>query len=733
MNVRWPAAIFALLVLAVYLFCMTPGVFWRDSAEFAFIGHQMDISHPAGSPTFAMFSKLLSFFPLGSIAWRANLVSVLSAMAAVILLWLAAARWIKALNLGSGRLPYAIGACGALAFAFSRSFWEWSEAAEVYSMQCAALAGLLWLAAEILDDRTDARLFGLTGFILGLSCGAHMVQILYAPAFGLALLFAPRFRFQWRAAFCLGAFFIVGFSIFAYLPVRSLTGLPYDHGNPETWDAFIAHITGRTYGGIIHRFPWPRILHNLFLLPQHIIHEINPLLFLSSLAGLILLATRKTRGFILFLLVVLGHLYLYIKDWSAAFGYIPIFLLAALLGSLGLAWLWSLAGERPTLRLRRRGMLVLAGLVFISASWGLGENYAYCYRADHDLTQWHGRAILSSLPDGAVLVGYQDHLAYNVFYQQIIERWRPDVQFVHRAWLPYVSELRRRFPGWDFKQYQPDQPLAAQRLLMENAKTAGAFWDYGWEKAPWIDADRLIPHGLVYRLSDQTWDGEDLPADTHLWRSVFYPIYSSPMVAPRGYDWTAQEVYSRAFHLRAKLHADARRWPQAETAEIMALRIRPDFAENHAYLGLALMAQKKYDLARAQFERSIRLDPLCVACLAGRGQLLVKLGADELALQDYRKALALDSSNVPAAIAFARLTAQRNRWAETIATAEHALPVAQSAEQALTLNWLAAMSYVELGKCRSAEAYLRSALALQSDFPPALKLAEVCGMRIQPK
>lgn len=609
-----------LTVLLVYLAGMAPGLFWRDSMEFCFIGQQLDIGHPAGSPAFALLAKALSFLPLGSIAWRADWLSVLAGALAACLLVLATARWLARLALGDPWVRYLIGLGVAWSFAFSPSHWEWAEVAEVYSLQAAILAALLWLTAAVYDDSPDLRLVGLLGFLLGLSCGVHMVQILYAPAFGFIVVFGPRFRLRPRALMLLAGAFGLGFLVFTYLPLRSLTDLAYDHGNPETWSAFLGHITGRNYAEIIHRFPLGRIFHNAGLLPRHVWNELNPLLVLGALAGVVLLLRRAPRVLLFAALLVVGHAYLYIKDWWRPFGYIPIFLLSAWLGGLGLAWLWRLLWKDRPLR-RSLTVALLLPVSLAMAAYGLTLHWSYCDRSSHDLAQRHGRGILSSLTPNAILVGYLDDVSYNVIYQQTVEKWRPDVRFVYRHWLPYPGELRRRFPDWNLGDYDPDRPLDAERMLHAQSPRIDVFWNYGWEDRPWIDTTHLEPHGLVYRLMPTPWEGGPKRWDEYWWRRCFQSILDSPLVAPRGYDWTARDIYSRHFALRAKLHAEARRWEAAEKEIDKALTIHPELAENHAYLAQIRLGQERPDAAEREALAALRLDAYCPVCLQVRDQV----------------------------------------------------------------------------------------------------------------
>ena len=63
--------------MALYIWGLAPTISWRDSPEFVTVVHTLGISHPAGSPTYTLLAKLLTFLPLGSIALRVNLFSAL--------------------------------------------------------------------------------------------------------------------------------------------------------------------------------------------------------------------------------------------------------------------------------------------------------------------------------------------------------------------------------------------------------------------------------------------------------------------------------------------------------------------------------------------------------------------------------------------------------------------------------------------------------------------------------
>lgn len=77
------AAALFLLTLFVYLQTLAPSVayLFDDSLEFQLLASRLAIAHPTGYPFYSILLKLATFLPFGDVAYRANLVSALSARA----------------------------------------------------------------------------------------------------------------------------------------------------------------------------------------------------------------------------------------------------------------------------------------------------------------------------------------------------------------------------------------------------------------------------------------------------------------------------------------------------------------------------------------------------------------------------------------------------------------------------------------------------------------------------
>ena len=88
----------------------------------------------------------------------------------------------------------ASGVVGGLAFTFSDSFWFSAVEGEVYAMSSLFTAAVFWaiLRWESLSDgRTEMRWIVLIAYLIGLSIGVHLLNLLAIPA----MCFVIYFRF----------------------------------------------------------------------------------------------------------------------------------------------------------------------------------------------------------------------------------------------------------------------------------------------------------------------------------------------------------------------------------------------------------------------------------------------------------------------------------------------------------------------------------------------------------
>ena len=244
--------IFALSLL-VFMLTLEPTASFWDCGEFIACAYKLLVPHPPGAPTFLLLGRLMSLFAFGDVTHVAVLVNTLSALSSaftvLFLFWiitLLAKKLVlhrpgmhddRALAPTSGQtyLILGAGAVGALAFAFSDSFWFNAEEAEVYAMSALCTAAVVWLMLKWENRAAEAdsdKWLVLLAYVIGLSIGVHLLNLLAIPALGFIYYFrrtaAPT---VWGGVLTLAISSVIVGSIL----VGIIPGLPTLAGNFEVF------------------------------------------------------------------------------------------------------------------------------------------------------------------------------------------------------------------------------------------------------------------------------------------------------------------------------------------------------------------------------------------------------------------------------------------------------------------------------------------------------------------
>lgn len=173
-----------------------------------------------------LIGKLFTYLPVGDVAYRMNLVGAsFGALAAALL-------FLVAREIGSRMLP---AAGGAFLFAFSATFWSQATFAEVYTMHAAFLLAVAYLLLRW--RRTRGGVYPLVaGLLCGVSLGNNAGMVLLAPAYAILLLAGRHKELSPRLLLGSGALFLLGLSVYAYVPIRGFAGAWHNYGDPvQTW------------------------------------------------------------------------------------------------------------------------------------------------------------------------------------------------------------------------------------------------------------------------------------------------------------------------------------------------------------------------------------------------------------------------------------------------------------------------------------------------------------------
>ena len=192
-----------LAALIVYTVTLEPTTSFWDSGEFIASAYKLQVVHQPGAPLYLMVGKVFSLLAGGDtsrVAFWINMCSALASAATILFLFwtiTALARKIIAkpgVSLTNGELITIMGSglVGALAYTFSDSFWFSAVEAEVYPLSSLCTAVVFWAILkwdQHADEPYADRWLIFIAYVMGLSIGVHLLNLLAIPAISLVYYF----------------------------------------------------------------------------------------------------------------------------------------------------------------------------------------------------------------------------------------------------------------------------------------------------------------------------------------------------------------------------------------------------------------------------------------------------------------------------------------------------------------------------------------------------------------
>lgn len=218
-----------------YLMTIEPTASLWDCGEFIASGYKLEVGHPPGNPVFMIMANFFTHLAGGNVSRIAPMVNCMSALASaftiLFLFWTIThlARKIIMKNepdFTNARMIAVIGAgaVGALAYTFSDSFWFSAVEGEVYASSSFFTALVFWAILkweDTADEKYADKWIILIAFLMGLSIGVHLLNLLTIPAIGLVYYFR-KFEFSWKG---FGISLAVSFVMLALLMWGIMPGL----------------------------------------------------------------------------------------------------------------------------------------------------------------------------------------------------------------------------------------------------------------------------------------------------------------------------------------------------------------------------------------------------------------------------------------------------------------------------------------------------------------------------
>ena len=194
-----------ILASIIYIVTSEPTASWWDCGEYIATTYKLLIGHPPGAPTFQIIGHFFTLFAgdVTNVAFSVNVMSAIcSGLTIMFLFWTITLIGRKLINnlggMTSGREIALLGSAlvGALTYTFTDSFWFSAVEGEVYAMSSFFTALVFWCILkwdyEIENPVSNAnphRWIVLIIYLVGLSIGVHLLNLLTLPAIGLVIYF----------------------------------------------------------------------------------------------------------------------------------------------------------------------------------------------------------------------------------------------------------------------------------------------------------------------------------------------------------------------------------------------------------------------------------------------------------------------------------------------------------------------------------------------------------------
>ncbi|XP_069452796.1 LOW QUALITY PROTEIN: protein O-mannosyl-transferase TMEM260 [Ovis canadensis] len=524
-------AVFA-AVAAVFTLTLPPSLPGGDSGELITAAHELGVAHPPGYPLFTLVAKLaILLFPFGSVAYRVNLLCGLFGAAAAALLFFTVFRL-------SG--SYAGGILAAGVFSFSRLTWQWSIAAEVFSLNN-LFVGLLMALTVHFEEAATAQERSKIAKIGALCCGLSLCNQHTIVLYVLCIIPWILFRLLKEKELSPGSLlklslcFFAGLLPYIYLPVSSyLNQARWTWGDQTTLLGFLTHFLREEYGTFslakseIGSSMSEILLSQVTNMRTQLSFNIQALAVWANIC-----LTRKDRQSpsLIWLFTGMFCIYSLFFAWRANLDISkPLFMgvverfwmqsnaVVAVLAGIGLA---ALVSESNRV-LNTNGLQYLewlSAILFVTCQ--IYSNYSICDQRTNYVIDKFAKNLLSSMPRDAIILLRGDLPGNSLRYMHYCEGLRPDISLVDQEMMTYewyLPKMAKHLPGVKFpgNRWNPVEGILPSGMVtfnlyrfLEVNKQKETFvcigihegdptWKKNYSLWPWGSCDKLVSSEIVF-------------------------------------------------------------------------------------------------------------------------------------------------------------------------------------------------------------------------------------------
>jgi|DewCreStandDraft_4_1066084.scaffolds.fasta_scaffold02849_3 hypothetical protein len=423
--------ILSILIIFFLVSLSPPTIILGDSGEIASACFNLGIGHPPGYPTFILFGKIFTLLPIGDVAFRINLLSILFTVCVFVLLYLTTKNFLLIVYRNNSSLIDYFSMIIALIFVFSDDFYNISTNVKggIYILQHIIILITLY-SFLIYYLNPDKKFKYLLFYSLGFLPVAHQTSLFLMAILFFTSLFIS-YKLKEKFSYIPFLFFFLSLiTSWLYLFIRYKSAENVWAGI-DSIDLLLSYIGRKvyinqndpafTFGSGISKFLW--YLKNYY-------QNFN-FLFLFTIYGFFVLYKRLKNFFWFNIIVFFINLFLIIvftyNGNSTEFFYVnkPFYLLNNMISIFYITTgIYSLSVFlKNKIKINQ---YILLFIVVLFTTTIIVNKYFKNNNSRNFLAYDHGLNILKTVNNDEKMFGKSDIYIFNVQYLQQVKKKYPD-------------------------------------------------------------------------------------------------------------------------------------------------------------------------------------------------------------------------------------------------------------------------------------------------------------------
>jgi len=658
-----------IFIFGFYLYFLAPTIHTGDSGEFVACAKILGIPHAPGYPLYTLLGKFfVNIIPFANTAYRVNVGNALFAVACFFVFYLLLSKIEK----NGYEPPYLViaQALCPLILMFSYYFSDTATVSEVFILN--TLFTLLIIYFAFYYEIPITKRAYLVAFICGIGLCNHHTLVFLLPSV-LLYFIANLKNNKTKVLFTSIIFFIIGFSIYLMLVIRSTKNPGFDVGDPQTLNKLYRVILRKDYGTFAltvsgkQEYTLKNIILQVVHYFKHLGLQVTTIGAILGICGIVIGVREDKKHVLLLLSFLLSGVFFFLVAnlpiTSETEGILPRFYLM----SLAVFVIFIYIGIR---KLKLVAMPLLVIILFLQ----LLPLAVKINKRNYYLTYDYGRNILRTLPYNTILfMDGGDDTFYSLGYLIFAEGRRKDVELHDRGGVVFKSIY-----GEDFRRLTKEEK-ETRRISVEKKFIPLRPVFYSTFNDKILPSEKITRAGILYRVGENTYPMEEFYI---LDRSIKkYHDYRSNALVPIYYYMSSLDKTET--EMLKCLLLICKRWH-----EVLWLKSNCIFKLHET--AYRLYNEGKYDIAEMYYKGIISIDVQNTSALLNLGVIYEKKRNFSLAKECYKKVLNVEPENLDAYFNLAVVHWNEEDWENVIKNFEHIVNI--------NPNYRNAKYYLELAR-----------------------------------